>query len=312
VANATLCRLGQPAGFATRFVGPMAAPITSVGLQLTGVEPLPDLNAPQAEACAATCTWVVLVGEPGDTVSVDTPAARATLQWLRQLRLQTGRLELVTVCAGAVLAAHAGLLSGREATTHHDHLAELREADRTCHVQSNRVYVSDGPVHSSAGVTTGIDLMLHRIASACGPVVAARTAQSLVVALRRGPNDPELSPFLAHRNHLQPAIHRVQDAVSQMPRTDWTLTRMAEIACTSARHLTRLFMTHAGIAPTQYVRQIRLAVAQSALHNGLNVTQAASLAGFHSDTQLRRAWAQSRFGGSPSEAMGKRHRLPSP
>jgi len=155
-------------------------------------------------------------------------------------------------------------------------------------------------VYSSAGVTTGIDLMLHRIGQTCGEAVAAQVAQTMVVALRRGPQDPELSPFLAYRNHLHPALHRVQDAVSSQPAQDWHLARMAQVACTSPRHLTRLFMLHAGIAPLQYLRRIRLAVAQTALQSGRNVTQAAALAGFGSDTQLRRAWHQLGESGTPS------------
>lgn len=300
-ANQVLLRLGEAPRFQVGFVGPEPAPVTSVGVRLAGVAPLPDLGPASADAATPERpAWVVLVGEPGDVFQVQAPAAQATLHWLRGLRLIPGELELVTVCAGSVLAAHAGLLSQREATTHHQHLDELREADRTCQVRRNRVFVQDGPVCSSAGVTTGIDLMLHRVSAVCGPAVAARVAQALVVALRRGPQDPELSPFLHHRNHLQPAVHRVQDAVSQAPRTDWTLARMAELACTSPRHLTRLFVGHAGVAPQQYVRQIRLAVAQSALHSGLNVGRAAELAGFSSDTQLRRAWHQAGLTGTPS------------
>jgi transcriptional regulator GlxA family with amidase domain len=232
----------------------------------------------------------------------DTPAALATLHWLRSLRLLSGQLELVTVCAGAVLAAHAGLLTGREATTHHQHLDELRQADPTCRVQANRVFVTDGPVCSSAGVTTGIDLMLHRVSGVCGAVVAAKVAQALVVALRRGLSDPELSPFLNHRNHLQPAVHRVQDAVSQSPQTDWTVERMASVACTSARHLSRLFQTHAGLAPLQYLQGIRLHVAEAALRSGHTVGQAAELGGFASDLQLRRTWKLAAKPGTPRGA----------
>jgi transcriptional regulator GlxA family with amidase domain len=296
-ANSVLQGMGQPPRFAVGFVGPEDQPVTSVGVRLADVAPLPDLS----HAKLSQPTWVVLVGEPGDCMHIDTPAARATLHWLRSLRLQPGGLELITVCAGAVLAAHAGLLTSRDATTHHQHLDELRQADPTCRVQSNRVFVSDGPVCSSAGVTTGIDLMLHRVSTVCGPVVAAKVAQALVVALRRGPQDAELSPFLAHRNHLHPAVHKVQDAVSQATRHDWSLANMADVACTSTRHLARLFETHAGVAPLQYLRSIRLAAAQTALHSGLNVNQAADMAGFSSDTQLRRAWHQAGLAGTPSQ-----------
>jgi transcriptional regulator GlxA family with amidase domain len=168
-------------------------------------------------------------------------------------------------------------------------------------VLANRVCVTDGPVCSSAGVTTGIDLMLHRVSGVCGPVVAARVAQALVVALRRGPNDPELSPFLSHRNHMQPAVHRVQDAVSQSPQADWTVQRMAEVACTSPRHLARLFGQHAGVAPLAYVQGIRLDVAEAALRSGRNVGQAAELAGFASDLQLRRTWKLAAKPGTPRD-----------
>lgn len=223
------------------------------------------------------------------------------LHWLRGLRLAPGQLELVTVCAGAVLAAHAGLLAGRRVTTHHHHLQELQQAEPACHVVANRVFVEDAPVYSSAGVTTGIDLMLHRISALCGPVIAAQVAQTMVLALRRGPGDPELSPFLAHRNHLHAAVHRVQDAISQKPAHSWNTTNMAEVAHTSPRHLTRLFMDHAGVAPLYYLRRIRLAVAQTALESGQNVTQAAQLSGFGSDTQLRRAWHQFGMAGTHSQ-----------
>jgi transcriptional regulator GlxA family with amidase domain len=243
---------------------------------------------------------VVLVGQPGATIPVQSGATQALLHWLRGLRLQADRLELITVCAGAVLAAHAGLLACKRVTTHHHHLTELQAAEPTCQVLENRVFVEDAPVYSSAGVTTGLDLILHRIAQLCGEAIAAQVAQTMVVAMRRGPHDPELSPFLDYRNHLHPALHRVQDAVSSQPAQDWHLASMASVACTSPRHLTRLFMTHAGIGPLQYLRRIRLTMAQTALQSGSNVTQAAAQAGFSSDNQLRRAWHQLGHAGTPS------------
>lgn len=247
--------------------------------------------------------WVVLVGQPGNVIETFGAPAQALLHWLRGLRFDEGGLELVTICAGALLAAHAGALAGRRATTHHHHLEELRQVEPRCDVVSNRVFVLDPPIYSSAGVTTGIDLMLHRIAETCGEVLAAQVAQTMVVALRRGPNDPELSPFLAYRNHLHPALHRVQDAVSEQPQAQWTVPRMAEVAHTSPRHLTRLFVEQAGVAPLGYLRRLRLATAQLALQSGANVTRAAEVSGFGSDTQLRRAWQQFGLAGSPSGAQ---------
>ena len=296
LANQCLNAQGQNARFALQFIGTQPVAPTSVGCTVSGLQPLPSplLANPTAP------TWVVLVGQPGATINIDNASSRALLHWLRGLRLVPHALELLTVCAGSVLAAHAGLLAGRRVTTHHHHLQELQAVEPACQVVANRVFVEDAPVYSSAGVTTGVDLILHRIGTVCGPAIAAQVAQTMVVAMRRGPQDPELSPFLSYRNHMHPALHRVQDAVSGQPAQDWTVPAMADIAHTSPRHLTRLFMEHADIAPLQYLRRIRLAVAQAALQSGRNVTQAAEMAGFRSDTQLRRAWHQFDMAGTPS------------
>jgi transcriptional regulator GlxA family with amidase domain len=295
IANQRLRAMGQPERFAIEFASPRPTSLSSLGVTLAGLAPLPT-------QWGSGPAWVVLVGLPGNAIATDTPEAQDLLHWLRGLRFERGRLELVTVCAGAVLAAHAGALAGRRATTHHHHLDELRTVEPRCDVVANRVFVIDPPLYSSAGVTTGIDLVLHRIAEICGEALAAQVAQTMVVALRRGPHDPELSPFLAYRNHLHAALHRVQDAVSEQPQADWSVPRMADVAHTSARHLTRLFVEHAGVAPLAYLRRLRLAAAQLALASGANVTRAAELSGFGSDTQLRRAWHQFGLPGSPSEA----------
>jgi len=297
IANQLLRAGGQPERFRIEFAGPQPSARGSVGVQLSGLAPLPAAWDDDVLA------WLVLVGQPGDGPDLSGPAARTLLHWLRGQRLAPGRLELVTVCAGALVAAHAGLLAGRRATTHHHHLAQLAAAEPRCEVVANRVFVADPPVYSSAGVTTGIDLLLHRIAQVCGDAIAAQVAQTLVVALRRGPHDPELSPFLAHRDHLHPALHRVQDAVSGQPQAAWTVPRMAAVAHVSERHLTRLFVEHAGVAPLAYLRRLRLASAQLALGAGASVTQAAAQAGFGSDTQLRRAWRQFGLPGSPSSGV---------
>ena len=298
IANQMLLASGRPARFELVFASPEPTVDSSVGVTLSGLQPLPTRWDSRS--------WVVLVGLPGQIVSVDNPCAQALLHWLRGLRLEPGQMELVTICAGTLLAAHAGLLAGRRATTHHHHLDELKDVEGGCDVVSNRVFVIDPPVYSSAGVTTGIDLVLHRIGETCGESLAARVAQTMVVAMRRGPHDPELSPFLAYRNHLHPALHKVQDAVSEQPQADWTVPRMADVAHTSPRHLTRLFVEHAGVAPLAYLRRLRLATAQVALQSGANVTRAAEMSGFGSDTQLRRAWRQFGLNGSPSSASAVR------
>ena len=114
IANQTLKAQGLPAAFELHFVSPCEQTIGSVGVQLAGLAPLPKhLPSP---------AWVVLVGQRGSTIDTRTEPTRVLLHWLRGLRLKAPQMELVTVCAGAVLAAHAGLLKGRRVTTHHHHL----------------------------------------------------------------------------------------------------------------------------------------------------------------------------------------------
>lgn len=272
-----------------------------MGAQIAGIEALPaELVAP---------AWLVLLGYPDEASGKHATQVRQVTHWLRsvakQLQAADSPHRLITICAGALLAAQAGLLAHARVATHHLELDELKRMEPLCEVQANRVFVVDEKrnVYSSAGITTGIDLAVYLIAEVCGEAIAARVAQVMVLPLRRGPNDPELSPFLQGRAHMHAGVHRVQDAIASEPSAYWTVTRLAELACTSPRHLVRLFDAHAGCAPLTYLRRIRLATAQAALQSGHNVTQAAELAGFSSDTQLRRAWHDFGLAGTPSEQI---------
>ncbi len=297
IANRLRMAAGHAAPFNLRFIGPRPAATGSVGAVIANIEALPQQLKDPA--------WLVLCGMPSTKVHAEAAASRAAVQWLRGLQPGSNGLHLITICSGALLAAQAGLLRGHTATTHHQHLEDLRAAEPDCEVMTNRVFVQDGAVSSSAGVTTGIDLALHLVSQECGPACAARVAQTMVVALRRGPNDPEHSPLLAYRNHMHPALHRVQDAIAEHPKQNWTVPRMAAIAHTSPRHLTRLFLSHTAITPLQYLRRMRLGVAELSLRSGHSVTRAAELAGFGSDTQLRRAWRGFGRTGTPSEALSE-------
>lgn len=285
--------------FRLRFAGPEAQAETSVGLCVAGLEALPSaFDRP---------TWVVLLGQPNDALAKLDAGGRAVARWLGQtlpaLLAADARHGLVTICGGALLAARAGLIGSRRCTTHHELLEALREAAPSAQVVDNRVFVLDDRLASSAGVTAGIDLALHLIALTCGERIAAAVAQDMVVYLRRSASDPELSPLLAHRHHLHPAVHRVQDAVSAEPTRDWTMATLAGAGHVTSRHLLRLFTRHATVSPLAYVQGIRLERARQALKLGVSVTRAAHDAGFSSDLQLRRAWRQ-RFGDTPRASCG--------
>lgn len=295
LANQTLTRMNKPARFKLRFVGPATQVESSVGLQWTSIEPLP--------AQLGAHTWLVLMGYPDEAREKNSQARRTVTRWLRSIGKQLEPPHrLITICAGALLAAESGLLAHAHVTTHHLELDALKQIEPLCDVEANRVFVVDEKhrVYSSAGITTGIDLAVHLIAEICGEAIAARVAQVMVMPLRRGLNDTALSPLLQGRAHLHAGVHRVQDAVGSDPQSEWTVTRMAEVACTSSRHLARLFDDHVGQAPLAYLRSIRLALAEQALAAGKTVGQAAEMGGFNSDTQLRRAWHAAQKSGTPS------------
>jgi transcriptional regulator GlxA family with amidase domain len=248
---------------------------------------------------------VVLVGQPTAQLAQVTPAIAATAKWLtdrlgQALLAEDTPHRLLAICSGALLAARAGLLAHRRCTTHHELLSALRVLAPEAEVIDNRVFVVDGPVATSAGITAGIDLALHLIAEECGETLAGSVAEDMVVYLRRSPRDPELSPYLQHRGHLHPAVHRVQDAIITRPDREWDMAALAAVAHATDRHLLRLFIDHAGVSPLQYLRSIRLERARQSLENGATVSRAAEVAGFRSALQLRRAW-RSQWGGSPRD-----------
>lgn len=272
-----------PGSYRLRFVAPEETMRCAVGLQLAALEPLPERIEPD--------TIVVLTGVAGKTVNLTDPATVRLVTWL-----QSGVADealLVCVCAGSVVAGKAGLLAGKECTTHHSHLDELRSVAPSAQVHDNRIFVEDGQVMTSAGVTAGLDLALHVIARQLGPRVSADVARDLVVYMRRSGADPALSPWVLHRNHLHPAVHRVQDAVNRQPTAKWTSRELSEVACTSPRNLTRLFSEHARCSPLDYVQLIRFAVAKELVSQSrLDIERVAAKAGFRSAQQLRRVWAR--------------------
>jgi len=290
LANQHLQRRGRPAAFRLRYAGPEPQVASSVGVALAGLEALPaSLHRP---------TWLVLLGRPGDASDVvrRQRAWLAARDWLsRCVAPQLGagaQLKLLTVCAGALLAADAGLIGSRRVTTHHELLEGLARMSPGAAVQANRVFVEDGPLLSSAGITAGIDLALHLITQTCGAAVASAVAQVMVAFTRRGPHDPQRSPLLEHRDHLHPAVHRVQDAVCAEPALDWTAERLAQAAHVTPRHLARLFRAHAGLSPRGYVEHVRSALAQHALTRGAAAATAAQIAGFGTPRRLRQALAR--------------------
>jgi transcriptional regulator GlxA family with amidase domain len=273
--------LGAP--LRIRYVGPRDGPRTSLGLALAGVEPLPERLPPGA--------ILVIPGVAKSARDYRGPEARDAAAWLAR---SVGPAQLLcTVCSGVFLAAESGLLRDHACTTHHSLIARLAREHPRLTVVENRIFVRDRNVLTSAGVTAGVDLALHLVSELAGPLVAVETARLLVLYFRRAGSDPQLSPWLLHRNHIDPRVHAAQDLVVRDPAHGWSVPELARRVHASPRHLDRLFHAYAGISPLAYVRKIRSASARELLRApGASVERVAETVGFSSAEQLRRAFRQ--------------------
>ena len=269
--------------FQLHYIGPQPEVLMSTGLTVSHLQPLPE-SLPQGS---------ILI-MPGVTESVEnfsSPVAQTACDWLRQQKsaIEKGRVTLVCICSGSLLAGKAGLLDGYQCTTHHDVIDRLRQQVPAAQVKDNRIFVEDRFVLTSAGISAGIDLALHLIATHLGPQAALDVAREMVVYFRRGGDDPQLSPWLRHRNHLHPAVHRAQNLMAAEPESPWQVEEVAAKAHISSRHLTRLFRQHLGISVRAYHEQLRIAIAQQRIQQGAGIEKAALAAGFSSGRQFRRA-----------------------
>jgi transcriptional regulator GlxA family with amidase domain len=274
--------------FDITYVGPSPGVLSSVGLALAGIAPLPEALPVGSFVLVSGAVNEPMLADPMDQ-SGDAALEMQIVRWL-SASVRPG-IELVTICSGALLAARAGLLEGYECTTHHTMLPDLVRLAPTAKVRDNRLYVEDGERLSSAGVTAGIDLMLSVVAREAGHPTALAAARTLVVYLRRAGGDPQISPWLQGRSHLHQALHRAQDAIGAEPARDWSVDLLAEIAVTSPRNLSRLFNEHVGMSVTDYVNRIRIALARELVTGSrLDMETVAERAGFSSARQFRRAW----------------------
>ncbi|MEV0842297.1 DJ-1/PfpI family protein [Actinocatenispora sera] len=207
--------------------------------------------------------------------------------------------RVASVCTGAFVLAGAGLLDGRRATTHWRHTAVLATSFPRIDVQADAIFVADGAVFSSAGVSAGMDLALALVEADHDAHVARAVARELVLYLQRPGGQSQFSAPLRVPVPQQPALRAAVDAVVNDPGADHTVDSLAATAGVTARHLRRQFAAEIGLAPSRFVERMRLERARALLNDGYNVTEAARLSGFHSPENFRRAFTKE-YGIAPS------------
>ncbi len=256
--------------------------LTNGGLSFAGTCKLQQLPA-------AIDTLIVAGG--------DETAVRAAIveqrvdAWLAQIAPHVRRMA--SVCTGAFALAAAGLLDGREATTHWrvcDLLQALRPPVR---VQRERIYVHDGPVWTSAGVTTGIELALALVEDDLGHAVSMDIARTLALPMLRGGEQPQLSQALQAQAS---ASHRLRELVAWMStnlQENLSVEALAGRVQMSPRHFARAFAAETGCTPARFVEQTRVAAAAQLLRKTRwTQDRIASRSGFGSVDALQRAFAR--------------------
>ncbi|MEU9146513.1 GlxA family transcriptional regulator [Streptomyces sp. NPDC048349] len=278
---------GRPA-YEIRTVSPGGGPVrTSSGLTL-----VPDGDLDRARPGRGTTLLV-----PGGRYTADFEP-RIT-DWLRAHGGGAGRL--VSVCTGGLLLAEAGLLDGRRATTHWYVCDRMARDYPDVVVEPDPIYVRDGPVATSAGVTAGIDLALALVEEDHGRDVALTIARHLVVFLRRPGNQAQFSAQLAAQTARREPLRDVQQWITEHPGADLSIEALAARARLSPRHFARAFQAETGVTPGRYVERVRVEHARRLLEESREgIAQISRACGYGTPEALRRAFVKA-LGQPPAE-----------
>lgn len=220
------------------------------------------------------------------------------IEWLRGAAANIRRIA--SVCSGAFIAGEAGLLDNRSVTTHWMDCDELREIAPKARVQDNRIYIKDGDIYSSGGITAGIDLALALIEEDYGRALALKVARRMVVFLKRQGDQSQFSELLnaqTQSTRFSSLIDWIETALGEPLNVDL----LAAKANMSPRNFTRQFQAEIGVSPMKYVIARRIERARLLLEESAKpLNRIAAESGFATDEKLRRAF-QRAFGTSPSD-----------
>ncbi|MBY5929549.1 helix-turn-helix domain-containing protein [Halomonas sp. DP8Y7-3] len=282
--------------FEIDFIGPRSQFDWMGPLSLSGIAPLPD--------SLGDCHLLLVPGQYRAAMEAD--AQDEVVRWLRSVAPQAR--AVMSVCSGTLLLAQAGLLDGRRCTTHHQLLDRLRCLAPRALVQQDCIFTEDRGLFTSAGISTGIDTMLHWLTRVVGHDIVVTVARDMVLYLRRSGQEPQLGVWLTGRNHVDQRIHRLQDRIAAAPADTWSMSLMARESAMGERHLRRRFVELTGMSALDYLARIRLQLARQLMQeSSLSLAAIAEKVGVSDEHQLRRLWQ--RFeAGTPAQWRRQRQR----
>jgi len=284
------------AEYEIRFVGEAGEVRSAQALTFASVQPLPN-DVSERD--------VVVV--PGSAVFRDARwlgRHRSLVSWVR--KADEAGATVASVCVGAFLLGAAGVLEGKNCTTHWKYVDQLAKRYPSARVIADRLYVFDGRTATSAGIASGIDLALAMIERRQNARIAALVAREMVVTARRPGRHEQLSAFFDNREHTIHEVHLVQDRLLEDLGASYTLEELAEHASVSVRTLTRQFRAATGTTINAYLTALRLGRAKELLQAGtLTIDSVAERCGFADGRHLRRLWKNA-YGEPPSRYRAMR------
>lgn len=230
--------------------------------------------------------------EPRDTImitgrGVDEEEGTAVVDWLRLAAPHARRV--VSICGGAMLLAESGLLNGRRATSHWRLLETLQTRFPQVNVERGPLYIQDGPIWTSGGVSSGFDLTLALVEDDYGFTLARDVAQDMVMYLRRPGGQLQFSRYHLQQTDSIGPISELQRWILDNLAEDLSVEKLAERVAMSPRNFTRVFTRESGTPPARYVAEARLAAARHRLEQTRETLERIAMAtGFGSSINLRR------------------------
>lgn len=258
------------------YVADDPGPVCSAGLPFAGL--------PHYSGVAAGSGDLVIV--PGfELRQLDAAKKPGLLSWLK--KAAAAGADICSVCTGAFILAEAGLLDGKECTTHWKYFDRLQKDYPLLTVLNDRLFVKSGNIYTSAGVTTGLDMALYLLEERHGPEFTFKVAREMVVYIRRDGSEPQESIYLQYRSHINHHIHIAQDWMIQHLHQKMRIEELAALVYTSPRNLTRLFKATTGITIGQYLEKLRVEKAIHLLRQRAKIGTIPKQCGLQSTNQLR-------------------------
>jgi transcriptional regulator GlxA family with amidase domain len=250
---------------------------TSCGLQIIANKAYSDIQD--------GIDTLLIAGSPDVSCLLCDPGLK---NWVRDIALRVNRLA--SVCTGAFLLAESGLLDGRRATSHWDFCARLARDYPLVTVEPDRIFVRDGYISTSGGITSGIDMALSMVEEDWGTELALLVARYLVVFLKRPGGQSQFSAYLTSEAH-RPELKDLQAWIMMHLTEDLRVEKLAERMCMSSRNFARLFLSETGMTPAKFVEMARIDAARHYLGSTkLPIETVAEKSGFVDPEKMRRAF----------------------